>query len=384
MTKPRRIRRARKAKGDIFIVDSIQNHVIDNDVSAQPLSSPKIAHHCLCLRRASSLTSEHTFLQGNPKFQVKWQGFEDEASWTWEPLQNLKVSGEEILQGYINRLAASSESTIELEDAISSSCRGSAENCTRTSPPQNGDSSSVAPIGNWKPPRGSWEDKIQTIDGCEFLDNKDLVVYVTWKGGRKTRHRAQTMHSRCPQKPPSESSRFPDYVSLPPPIKELSEPGNIIKSYIGTSLYELKMSMRAIAGKYSPASGIYHPQLHGGKRDGGLHTTSKTGSLFSADNPYNSVYDTEMPDSGGSGILIDSDWCTVEAPNGCSDEKPQGNMCQIDTMQRKIDKLEARIYHLQGVQEAQTVTVKRLLLLLESRTTDVISEEQHGNIALLD
>ncbi|KAF4468488.1 chromo domain-containing [Fusarium albosuccineum] len=337
MTKPRRIRRARKAKGDIFIVDSIQNHVIDND--------------------------------GNPKFQVKWQGFEDEASWTWEPLQNLKVSGEEILQGYINRLAASSESTIELEDAINSSCRGSAENCTRTSPPQSGDSSSVAPMGNWKPPRGSWEDKIQTIDGCEFLYNRDLVVYVTWKGGRKTRHRAQTMHSRCPQKTP---------------IKELSEPGNIIKSYIGTSLYKLNMSMRAIVGKYSPASGIHHPQLHGGKRDGGLYITSKTGSLFSADNPYNSVYDAKMPDSGSSEILIDSDWYTVEAPNGCSDEKPQGNMCQIDTMQRKIDKLEARVYHLQGVQEAQTVTVKRLLLLLESRTTDVISEEEHGNIALLD
>ncbi|KAH6961681.1 hypothetical protein BKA56DRAFT_451730, partial [Ilyonectria sp. MPI-CAGE-AT-0026] len=152
-----------------FIVDSIQKHAVDEN--------------------------------GNTKFQVKWQGYEDEKDWTWEPLKNLRISGEEMIRDYFDRLAEKSSGMKESRMAVGTKCHENAGgHVPRASSRRHSLSLPISKTLKWRAPVGSWEDKIQTIDGCEDAGNGDLIVYVTWKGGQQTRHKAQMMHAKCPQK----------------------------------------------------------------------------------------------------------------------------------------------------------------------------------------
>ncbi len=52
----------------------------------------------------------------------------------------------------------------------------------------------------WKPPPGSWEEHVAHLDACEDEESGSLVVYLTWKNGKKTQHSTQVVYQRCPQK----------------------------------------------------------------------------------------------------------------------------------------------------------------------------------------
>jgi chromo shadow domain-containing protein len=62
------------------------------------------------------------------------------------------------------------------------------------SPPASGTANA------WKPPSGSWEDEIETIDACEDEESGKLIVYLNWKAGHKTKHTTDVIYKRCPQK----------------------------------------------------------------------------------------------------------------------------------------------------------------------------------------
>jgi hypothetical protein len=51
----------------------------------------------------------------------------------------------------------------------------------------------------WIPPEGSWEDDIASVDGCDY-NSGNLVAYVCWETGHKTRHDASLLYKKCPQK----------------------------------------------------------------------------------------------------------------------------------------------------------------------------------------
>lgn len=65
-----------------------------------------------------------------------------------------------------------------------------------------GDSSppATAKKAAWKPPAGSWEDDIASLDACEDEDAGKLMVYLTWKNGARTQHETSVIYKRCPQK----------------------------------------------------------------------------------------------------------------------------------------------------------------------------------------
>lgn len=52
----------------------------------------------------------------------------------------------------------------------------------------------------WKPPQGSWEDAVESIDACHDENTGKLIVYLTWKTGHKTQHDTKVIYARCPQK----------------------------------------------------------------------------------------------------------------------------------------------------------------------------------------
>lgn len=52
----------------------------------------------------------------------------------------------------------------------------------------------------WKPPSGSWDDDVDTVDMCQDEENGAFIVYLTWKNGKKTQHPKEVVYRRCPQK----------------------------------------------------------------------------------------------------------------------------------------------------------------------------------------
>lgn len=52
----------------------------------------------------------------------------------------------------------------------------------------------------WKPPSGSWDDDVETVDMCQDEENGTFIVYLTWKNGKKTQHPKEVVYRRCPQK----------------------------------------------------------------------------------------------------------------------------------------------------------------------------------------
>ncbi|KAJ9412735.1 hypothetical protein QL093DRAFT_2570403 [Fusarium oxysporum] len=102
-------------------------------------------------------------------FQVKWEGFDSKNDLTWEPEDNLK---DKIFE--------------ESDRAAKTKKRRRMTNGTFSKMPN--------------PPPGSWEDEIETIDACEEDNNGKLIVYLIWKNGQKTKHEAQIIYNKCPQK----------------------------------------------------------------------------------------------------------------------------------------------------------------------------------------
>lgn len=62
---------------------------------------------------------------------------------------------------------------------------------------------------NWSPPAGSWEDLIEMIDACQDEGTGQLMVYLAWKNGKKTRHPTDIIYKKCPQKVrPTEEAQW--------------------------------------------------------------------------------------------------------------------------------------------------------------------------------
>ncbi|KAH7109725.1 hypothetical protein B0J13DRAFT_462764, partial [Dactylonectria estremocensis] len=145
---------------------------------------------------------------GNLMFQVKWKGFESKKDLTWEPEDNLKVSGDEILNQYFDTIGGRDKIFEESDRAAKAKKDRQMTNGTFSTRPKRlqqneahvGDETLLATTKQWNPPLGSWEDEIETIGACEEDDNGKLIVYLIWKNGQKTKHETQIIYKKCPQK----------------------------------------------------------------------------------------------------------------------------------------------------------------------------------------
>ncbi|KAI5464612.1 hypothetical protein BGZ63DRAFT_421618 [Mariannaea sp. PMI_226] len=160
---------------DVFIVEAIKKHMIDED--------------------------------GTLKFQVKWEGYDSPQDLTWEPEENLQESASDILDEYLKKCGGRDAIFDETDKAVKTKKRGRKANGTPASSVKrsrkNGthptDTIPPASAKQWSPPAGSWEDEIQTIDACEGASG-ELVVYLIWKNGQKTKHPTSIIYKKCPQK----------------------------------------------------------------------------------------------------------------------------------------------------------------------------------------
>ncbi|KKA29541.1 hypothetical protein TD95_005371 [Thielaviopsis punctulata] len=158
---------------------------------------------------------DHMVDQGEVKFQVKWEGYDDPSDITWEPEATLREGAESILEEYLSQKGGIEKILEEAAAATKSKKRGrqsssaaaksekAAKKSRKTHPLE---SPAPAPVKakEWHPPNGSWEDHIQAIDVFQEQDSATgkakLVVYLNWKNGRKTKHTTEMVYKRCPQK----------------------------------------------------------------------------------------------------------------------------------------------------------------------------------------
>ncbi|KFA53717.1 hypothetical protein S40293_09647 [Stachybotrys chartarum IBT 40293] len=153
---------------DIFIVETIKNHVIAKN--------------------------------GNPIFLVKWKGFESKKDLTWEPEDNLTVSGDEILNEYYDKIGGRDKLFEGSNGVAKTTKRRLTTDGTLAVMSKRLKETEVAARKQWIPPSGSWEDEVETINACEQDNNGKLVVFLIWKNGQKTKHGTQVIYKKCPQK----------------------------------------------------------------------------------------------------------------------------------------------------------------------------------------
>ena len=149
---------------------------------------------------------------------------------TWEPEDNLKSvnsrlyltiptiltrfrreSARDVLDEYHSSVGGRDKIFEDAEKALKTKKRGRPQSSTPNAAPakrsrKNGvhPADSTPPASakavEWKPPTGSWEEAVESIDACQDEEKGDLIIYLTWKGGQKTQHPKEVIYRRCPQK----------------------------------------------------------------------------------------------------------------------------------------------------------------------------------------
>ncbi|KAB8294267.1 hypothetical protein EYC80_009694 [Monilinia laxa] len=156
--------------------------------------------------------------EGVLRFQVKWEGYDKKSDLTWEPEENLETA-QDILNWYLESVGGK-EKLMDLYNEKKAEAAEAAEKkqgkkrgrpSAAATPQTNGKksrknghpSSSTPPASlepyQFKPPSGSWEDDVVTIEAMEG-PNAEVIVYLTWKGGYKSQHPLHQVYKRCPQK----------------------------------------------------------------------------------------------------------------------------------------------------------------------------------------
>ncbi|KAI0204497.1 heterochromatin protein one [Astrocystis sublimbata] len=143
---------------------------------------------------------------GTLKYKVKWEGYEKKADQTWEEEENLRENAAVVLDEYLDSVGGREKIVEEAQTALKTKKRGRPSTGTPngTKRIRNGShpasTSPPASARAWKPPQGSWEDHVESIDACHDENTGKLTVYLTWKTGQKTQHDTKVIYSRCPQK----------------------------------------------------------------------------------------------------------------------------------------------------------------------------------------
>ncbi|KAI1077905.1 hypothetical protein F5B20DRAFT_549707 [Whalleya microplaca] len=145
---------------------------------------------------------------GTIKYKVKWEGYDKKSDQTWEDEDNLKENASDVLEEYLASKGGRDQIVEDSKGALKNKKRGRPASGTPTNGTKRrrGDDShpaSATPPASgrsWKPPVGSWEEAVESIDACHDENTGKLIVYLTWKNGHKTQHDTKVIYQRCPQK----------------------------------------------------------------------------------------------------------------------------------------------------------------------------------------
>lgn len=144
----------------------------------------------------------HKIVKGQLVFEVKWQGYEEEADRTWEPEDNMD-GAIDVLNEYFEKIGGRPEPT-----------KGKGQK--RKSRPSEVKSAAATPVPatktkrvkqekTWSPPPGSWEHDVSHCDTVEERFDAQTgkparYAYLVWNNRKKTQHPLSHTYQKCPQK----------------------------------------------------------------------------------------------------------------------------------------------------------------------------------------
>lgn len=114
----------------------------------------------------------------------------------------------EILQDYFKSIGGREKIFEQTSSALKGRKRGRQSNSAtpaekrsrKNGHPADSTPPATARAVEWKPPSGSWDEEVDTVDMCQDEENGTFIVYLTWKNGKKTQHPKEVVYRRCPQK----------------------------------------------------------------------------------------------------------------------------------------------------------------------------------------
>ncbi|MCJ1301715.1 hypothetical protein MMC08_004516 [Hypocenomyce scalaris] len=179
------------------------------------------------------LNHDASFADRQVRYEIKWKGYEKKSERTWEVEENL-TGARELLQEYWEQIGGKPTAVLNTKKRGRQSTGGSAtpdtskkQKTARKTDRKSGDGKKLrqsfpdvslvgteAPEDDWKPPDGSWEDHIQTVETVEKDDDDNLWAYVVWNQrtseGKflRSRHPADKGERSCYEKCPKKMLQF--------------------------------------------------------------------------------------------------------------------------------------------------------------------------------
>ncbi|KAI9781750.1 MAG: hypothetical protein M1839_005743 [Geoglossum umbratile] len=150
--------------------------------------------------------------EGTIRLQVKWKGYDRPKDMTWEPETNLAEDVSDMLEEYYQKIGgrpklskkaiSGKRARDNKSNTPQSSRKGSKSRKTNDyGSTRLGSASPPTKVerDHWEPPKGSWENDVQTVDTIE-QDRRGLQVYLQWNNGHKSTHAIDIAKKKCPMK----------------------------------------------------------------------------------------------------------------------------------------------------------------------------------------
>jgi len=167
--------------------------------------------------------------KGQIRYLIKWKGYEKVSDRTWETEENLWEGARELLEEYWTKLGGKPtavgkkshkkrgrQSTGGTPDSTAKKQKQAqvtkveGRRKRQATPDLLANANDDDEDGDWKPPKGQWEDLIQTVETIEKDNAGKLWAFVLWnekgRNGRFRRSRhpldegGNSVYARCPRK----------------------------------------------------------------------------------------------------------------------------------------------------------------------------------------
>ncbi|EHY58205.1 hypothetical protein ABEF92_005787 [Exophiala dermatitidis] len=147
----------------------------------------------------------HRVRNGRVEYLIKWLGYEESEN-TYEPEENLLPHAAKILASYHTALGGPPTAKNVRKSKSKQSLRRrstASESPARASKRQkrsNGEGADPQqPEGDWLPSQKDWEPLIDVVDTVEKNEAGQLVAYIKFKNGNKTKVTMDKVYQHCPK-----------------------------------------------------------------------------------------------------------------------------------------------------------------------------------------